>query len=141
MISGLGASGSRGSRSGGSNSSLASIATHPTGAGYLLYLSKIASADPCPPVRTCRLMHHILGQCVQCVKTGTGLLPLKQLHHHELQGISQDGCQAMTELIPHQVLSLVCDLVQVGTANNYNGLMDSQHVLLHRFSLLLCNLI
>ena len=35
-------------RSGGSSSSSASIATYPVGVGYLLYLSRQASEDPCP---------------------------------------------------------------------------------------------
>ena len=47
----------------------------------------------------------------------------------------------MVEPILHQILALVCNSVWVCVADHYNGLMDSWHVLLHGFSLLLPDLI
>ena len=78
------------------------------------------------PVHMCGLVYlHLLGQSVQHIKAGTSLLPLRQLCHCKLQGISQTGFQTMVESIPCQILALICNSVWVGTEDHCDGLMDS----------------
>ena len=83
----------------------------------------------------------LLGQHIKCVRTSVCLFMLREVHHGKAEGVTQVRQQAMIEPIPHQVLPLIRNLLQIRAAYHCHGLVNLQHVFLHGLTILLSDLI